>query len=65
MAGVMVVTGGSRGIGASIARHGGHAGYAVAVNYRERGDQAQEVAAAIEGLGLEPVWKDWDRSFTS
>ncbi len=50
---VMVVTGASRGIGASIARHAGKAGYSVAVNYREKSDKADEVAAAIEADGVE------------
>ncbi|MDH3593275.1 MAG: SDR family oxidoreductase [Rhodospirillales bacterium] len=48
---VMVVTGGSRGIGASIARYAGRAGYKVCVNYREQAGQAAEVVAAIEGEG--------------
>lgn len=53
MTGVMVVTGGSRGIGASIARHAGRAGYKVCVNYRERADDAAAVVAAIESDGGE------------
>ena len=53
MTGVMVVTGGSRGIGAAIARHAGHAGYKVCVNYRERADKAEEVVAAIAAAGGE------------
>ena len=48
MTGVMVVTGGSRGIGASIARHGGRAGYKVGVNYKERAEDAAAVVAAID-----------------
>jgi NAD(P)-dependent dehydrogenase (short-subunit alcohol dehydrogenase family) len=48
---VMVVTGGSRGIGAAIARHAGRAGYKVCVNYREQAGQAEEVVAAIEAEG--------------
>ncbi len=50
---VMVVTGGSRGIGASIARHAGKAGYKVCVNYRSHTNQANEVVAAIEAEGAE------------
>lgn len=53
MTGVMVVTGGSRGIGAAIARHAGRAGYKVCVNYRERADKAEEVVAAIAAAGGE------------
>ena len=50
---VMVVTGASRSIGASIARHAGKAGYSVAVHYREKSDKADQVAAAIEADGAE------------
>lgn len=50
---VMVVTGASRGIGASIARHAGRAGYSVAVNYREQADKAEDVVKAIEADGGE------------
>lgn len=50
---VMVVTGASRGIGASIARHAGRAGYSVAINYREQADKAEEVVKAIEADGGE------------
>lgn len=53
MTGVMVVTGGSRGIGAAIARHAGRAGYKVCVNYRERSDEAGEVVATIAAEGGE------------
>lgn len=53
MKGAIVVTGGSRGIGASIARHAGRAGYKVCVNYRERADKAEEVVAAIAAEGGE------------
>lgn len=47
MAQVMIVTGGSRGIGAAVARLAGRRGYAVCVNYRQRADRADEVVAAI------------------
>ena len=48
----MVVTGGSRGIGAAAARLGAEHQYAVCVNYRERADRAAEVVDAImEGGG--------------
>lgn len=50
---VMVVTGASRGIGASIARHGGRAGYSVAVNYRDQAAKAEDVVKAIEADGGE------------
>jgi 3-oxoacyl-[acyl-carrier protein] reductase len=46
-----LVTGGSRGIGAAIAAALAEAGAAVAVNYRERADQAEAVAAEIKSAG--------------
>ena len=48
---VLLVTGGSRGIGAAIARLAAARGYAVAVNYRSRQDAADAVAAAIVSAG--------------
>jgi 3-oxoacyl-[acyl-carrier protein] reductase len=48
---IALVTGASRGIGAAIAIALAHAGADIAVNYRERADAAQEVCAAITGLG--------------
>ena len=51
MTGVMVVTGGSRGIGAAIARLAGRQGYAVCVNYRRNQDAAAEVVQSIEDCG--------------
>jgi 3-oxoacyl-[acyl-carrier protein] reductase len=48
---VALVTGGSRGIGAAIARTLAAAGVAVAVNYRERAGDAEAVAAAIKAAG--------------
>ncbi|MGI8480009.1 MAG: SDR family NAD(P)-dependent oxidoreductase [Gaiellaceae bacterium] len=49
--GVALVTGGGRGIGASIARELSEAGMRVAVTARTR-EQAEAVAAAIDGLAL-------------
>ncbi|GAC1341458.1 MAG: 3-oxoacyl-ACP reductase FabG [Bradyrhizobium sp.] len=46
-----LVTGGSRGIGAAIAVALAEAGAAVAVNYRERAIDADEVVAKIKGMG--------------
>ena len=46
-----LVTGGSRGIGKSIALALADAGAAVAVNYRERSDEAEAVAEAIRKQG--------------
>jgi 3-oxoacyl-[acyl-carrier protein] reductase len=46
-----LVTGASRGIGAAIAVALAQAGVAVAVNYRERADQADKVVADIRNSG--------------
>ncbi|MBM3540466.1 MAG: SDR family oxidoreductase [Alphaproteobacteria bacterium] len=51
MAGVLVVTGGSRGIGAACALMGAREGYDVAINYQRAKDRAEEVAAAVRKLG--------------
>src|SRR5258707_9022008 len=48
---VALVTGASRGIGAAIARVLAGAGAAVAVNYRERADDADAVVARIKAGG--------------
>jgi 3-oxoacyl-[acyl-carrier protein] reductase len=47
------VTGGSRGIGAAIARELAGAGARVAVNYRSSGDAAEAIAAEIGGVAVE------------
>ena len=51
MAGVLLITGGARGIGAAAARIAGARGFAVAVNYRERRD-AGDVAVEVDVVGL-------------
>jgi 3-oxoacyl-[acyl-carrier protein] reductase len=48
---IALVTGGSRGIGKAIALALADTGAAVAVNYRERSDEAEAVAAAIRKNG--------------
>ena len=48
---VALVTGGSRGIGAAIARALAAAGAAVAINYRERASEADALAGDIIGAG--------------
>jgi NAD(P)-dependent dehydrogenase (short-subunit alcohol dehydrogenase family) len=47
----MIVTGGSRGIGAATARLAAERGYAVCVNYRTNRVAADEVVAAIAAAG--------------
>ena len=51
MNGVIVVTGGSRGIGAATAKLAAQRGYAVCVNYRENQQAAVQVVRAIESAG--------------
>jgi NAD(P)-dependent dehydrogenase (short-subunit alcohol dehydrogenase family) len=48
---ILLVTGGSRGIGAAVARLAASRGYAVCVNYRSRQDAAGAVVAAIVASG--------------
>src|SRR5688500_5039982 len=51
MSGVLVVTGGSRGIGAATARLAAERGYAVAVGYLQDEEAANAVVAAIAAKG--------------
>ena len=48
---VALVTGASRGIGAAIALALAESGAAVAINYRERANEAEAVVAKIEAMG--------------
>ena len=48
---VLVVTGGSRGIGAAVSRLAATQGYAVCVNYRTGAEAAQKVVQAITAEG--------------
>jgi len=48
---IALVTGGSRGIGAAIARSLAGAGAAVAINYRERADDAAKLAEQLRKTG--------------
>lgn len=50
---VLLVTGGSRGIGAAVARSAGRAGYRVAVNYVSNATAAKAVVDAIRAEGGE------------
>lgn len=52
---VVLVTGGSRGIGAAIARAAGAAGADVAVSYLDRPDEAEAVADQIRDQGRQAV----------
>ena len=60
MTGVMLVTGGSRGIGAAICRRAAQAGWDVAVNYHGAADKAAGVVAEVQPrivvgrIGIEP-----------
>jgi NAD(P)-dependent dehydrogenase (short-subunit alcohol dehydrogenase family) len=51
MTGILLITGGSRGIGAATARLAARAGYAVAINYRAAQAKAEALAAEIERDG--------------
>ncbi len=50
---VLVVTAGSRGIGAAISRRAAEHGFAVAINYRASEDAAQTLAEDIRRSGGE------------
>jgi NAD(P)-dependent dehydrogenase (short-subunit alcohol dehydrogenase family) len=52
---VVLITGGSRGIGAATAQMAARRGYAVCVNYRQNRAAAERVVAAIQGLGARAV----------
>lgn len=55
MSKVMLVTGGSRGIGAAISRGAAARGYDVAVNYTRSRDRADQVVADIQKLGQRAI----------
>lgn len=50
-AGIMLVTGGSRGIGAAISKLAAQKGYDVCINYARNEARAREVARAVEEAG--------------
>jgi NAD(P)-dependent dehydrogenase (short-subunit alcohol dehydrogenase family) len=50
--GFVLVTGGSRGIGAATARLAAEQGYDVCISYRDRADSAQAVVADLEATGV-------------
>ena len=55
MAGRVLITGASRGIGAAAARLFAREGWDVAVNYHTRREAAEELAAELSGLGGKAV----------
>lgn len=52
---VLLVTGGSRGIGAAIARLAAHRGYAVAINYVSRDEEANKLVSELTRRGGEAI----------
>jgi len=52
---VMIVTGGSQGIGAAVARMAGARGYAVALTYQSNRDLADKVVSGIRSAGGQAV----------
>lgn len=52
MAGVMLITGGSRGIGAATARLAAQRGYKVCVNYVRDREAAERVAREVKGIAV-------------
>jgi NAD(P)-dependent dehydrogenase (short-subunit alcohol dehydrogenase family) len=59
---VLLIAGGSRGIGAATARLAGERGYDVAINYVKRADAAGTVAAAVNKAGSKAVTLQADMS---
>jgi len=55
MAGILVVTGGSRGIGAATIRLAANAGWDVCVNYVSDGNKAEAVAADARNQGVRAI----------
>ena len=59
---ILLVTGGSRGIGAAICKLAGAQGYDVAINYKENADAATEVAAQVRAGGARAIVVQGDMS---
>jgi NAD(P)-dependent dehydrogenase (short-subunit alcohol dehydrogenase family) len=62
---VLIVTGGSRGIGAATARLAGTAGYSVCVNYRQNREAADVVVRAVQASGSDAAAVQADVSIES
>ncbi|MFP8963387.1 SDR family oxidoreductase [Streptomyces nanhaiensis] len=62
---VTVVTGGSRGIGAAVARRLARAGHRVAVGYQHSREAAEETARAVRAEGAEAITVRLDTSVES
>ena len=52
---IMIITGGSQGIGAAAARMAGARGYDVAITYQSNRELAEQVVADIKGLGRRAI----------
>ncbi len=52
---VLLIAGGSRGIGAATAKAAAKAGYDVAINYKSNANAAADVVAAVKGAGGKAV----------
>jgi 3-oxoacyl-[acyl-carrier protein] reductase len=62
---IALVTGGSRGIGAAISRALAEAGAAVAINYRERTDEAKKLAEDLRKTGVDIITVQADVSLAA
>ncbi len=51
----MIVTGGSRGIGAATVRAAGRAGYDVCINYRSSAEKAQALVDELQAMGRRAI----------
>ena len=59
---IVLVTGGSRGIGAAVSRLAGSAGYDVAVNYKADAEAAARVVADVTSAGSRAIAVQGDMS---
>jgi len=61
----LLVTGGSRGIGAAICLAAASEGYSLAVNYQQRREEAENVVRAMQNLGARAILVQADVSLES